>query len=215
LGDRQRFFVKKNGFFGKIEKRFREDGGMNPTISDRVRWTTADLELLPDNGTRYEIIDGELFMTRAPRWKHQRTADRICAILNGWSDETKLGEATTTPGIIFSEVDNVIPDVVWASYERLEALLDETEHLTGAPELIVEVLSPGAANERRDREVKLKLYASQGVQEYWIVNRPLQQVQVYRREQGTLKLALTLFANDEISSPLLPGFCCVVSRFFG
>ncbi|NJP11259.1 MAG: Uma2 family endonuclease [Cyanobacteria bacterium CRU_2_1] len=187
---------------------------MHQTTSDRVRWTTADLDLLPDNGTRYEIIDGELFMTKAPRWKHQRTADRICAILNGWSDESQLGEATTTPGIIFSEADNVIPDVVWVSYERLEALLDEAEHLTGAPELIVEVLSPGEANERRDREVKLKLYSSQGVQEYWIVNRQLQQVQVYRRQQGTLKLALTLFANDEISSPLLPGFSCLVAKFF-
>jgi Uma2 family endonuclease len=182
--------------------------------TDRVRWTTADLDLLPDNGTRYEIIDGELFMTRAPRWQHQRTADKICTVLNIWSDETGLGEATTAPGIVFSDADNVIPDVVWVSKGRLETLLDEAEHLTGAPELIVEVLSPGETNQRRDREVKLKLYASQGVQEYWIINCQLQQVQIYRRQQGTLKLAQTLFATDQISSPLLPGFSCLVNRFF-
>jgi Uma2 family endonuclease len=187
---------------------------MSQPATERVRWTIADLDLLPDNGSRYEIIDGELFMTRAPRWSHQRVADKICATLNRWSDETKLGEATTTPGIIFSEADNVNPDVVWASYERLALLLDEAEHLTGAPELIVEVLSPGAENERRDREVKLKLYASQGVQEYWIANLALQQVQVYRREGGLLKLAVTLMAADEITSPLLPGFACVVAAFF-
>lgn len=187
---------------------------MSQPAAERVHWTIADLDLLPDNGTRYEIIDGELFMTRAPRWRHQRVADRICSALNRWSDETELGEATTTPGIIFSEADNVIPDVVWASYDRLSLLLDEAEHLTGAPELIVEVLSPGVESTRRDKEVKLKLYASQGVQEYWIADQSLQQVQVYRRQSATLKLAATLQASDEISSPLLPGFVCSVALFF-
>jgi Uma2 family endonuclease len=183
-------------------------------IADRVYWTISDLDLLPDNGTRYEIIDGELFTTRAPRWSHQKVADNICSTLNLWSEETKLGEATTTPGIIFSEADNVIPDVVWASFERLSLLLDDAEHLTGAPELIVEVLSPGADNERRDRVVKLKLYAMQGVQEYWIADRALQEIQVYRRQNATLKLVATLQASDEISSPLLPGFSYSVSVFF-
>jgi Uma2 family endonuclease len=106
--------------------------------------------LLPDNGTRYEIIDGELFTTRAPRWSHQKVCSNICAELNHWSQKTGLGEASVTPGIIFSDADNVIPDVVWVSKERLAMLLDEAEHLTGAPELIVEVLSPGENNERRD-----------------------------------------------------------------
>ncbi|NJN90941.1 MAG: Uma2 family endonuclease [Leptolyngbyaceae cyanobacterium RM2_2_4] len=187
---------------------------MSQPATDRVRWTTADLDLLPDNGTRYEIIDGELFMTRAPRWSHQKAADNICAALNRWSDETGLGEATTTPGIIFSDADNVIPDVVWVSTERLAMLLDDAEHLTGAPELIVEVLSPGENNERRDREIKLKLYATQGVREYWIADRHLQQVQVYQRQQATLQLAATLFADDEINSPILPGFTCAIAHFF-
>jgi Uma2 family endonuclease len=187
---------------------------MSQSATERVYWTIADLELLPDNSTRYEIIDGELLMTRAPRWRHQRVADNICAALNHWSDTTKLGEATTTPGIIFSEANNVIPDVVWASYERLVLLLDEAEHLTGAPELIVEVLFSGAENERRDSEVKLKLYASQGVQEYWIVNRRLQQIQVYRRQGATLKQVETLMESYEITSPLLPGFACPIASFF-
>ncbi|MEL6383263.1 MAG: Uma2 family endonuclease [Cyanobacteria bacterium J06626_18] len=187
---------------------------MSQSAIEHVRWTVADLELLPDSSNRYEIIDGELFMTRAPRWSHQKVANNICAVLNNWSEETSLGEATTAPGIIFSEVDNVIPDVVWVSYGRLEVLLDEAEHLTGAPELVVEVLSPGEKNERRDREVKLKLYASQGVLEYWIADRRLQQVQVYRRQQSVLKLVDTVLAEDEITSPLLPGFSCRVSRLF-
>lgn len=187
---------------------------MSQSATERVRWTIADLDLLPDNGTRYEIIDGELFTTGLPQWSHQKVADNICSEINRSPETITVGRAVTTPGIIFSEADNVIPDVVWASYERLALLLDEAEHLTGAPELIVEVLSPGAENERRDREVKLKLYASQGVQEYWIANLALQQVQVYRREGALLKLVATLMATDEITSPLLPGFTCLVGAFF-
>ncbi|MFN6482936.1 MULTISPECIES: Uma2 family endonuclease [unclassified Nostoc] len=187
---------------------------MSQSIDERIRWTSADLELFPDNGNRYEIIDGELFVTRAPHWGHQKATGNIYAELRGWSLSTGLGEAVPNPGIIFSDADNVIPDVVWLSKERLATLLDNEGHLTGAPELVVEVLSPGVQNERRDREVKLKLYASRGVQEYWILNWQLQQVEVYRREKAVLKLAATLFAIDDLSSPLLPNFVCTVARLF-
>jgi len=72
--------------------------------------------------------------------------------------------------VIFDDADNVISDVVWISNERLAAGVNEEGHFTIAPELIVEVLSPGTQNERRDRETKLKLYAKRGAQEYWIAN---------------------------------------------
>ncbi|MEH2239634.1 Uma2 family endonuclease [Nostoc sp.] len=189
---------------------------MNQTISDQVRWTTSDLELLQtDEWKRYEIIDGELFVTRAPHWKHQGTAGNICLELQVWSRSSGLGETRQTAGIIFTDADNVIPDVVWISHERLTQLLDDEGHLRGAPELIAEVLSAGTTNERRDREAKLKLYSSTGVQEYWIANWQLQQLEVYRREAAQLKLIATLLADDEITSPLLPGFGVRVGRFFG
>jgi len=187
---------------------------MSEPIIERVRWTAADLELFPDNGTRYEIVDGELFMAKAPHWYHQRTCGIIFQELHTWSVNTGMGQASINPGVLFSETDNVIPDVVWSSHERLSLLLDEAGHLTGAPELVVEVLSPGAENERRDREAKLKLYASRGVQEYWIVDWRLRQVEVYRREQATLRLIATLFAGDQLSTPLLPGFTCPLTRLF-
>ncbi|HEY9750409.1 MAG TPA: Uma2 family endonuclease [Allocoleopsis sp.] len=187
---------------------------MNPPTTNQIRWTTADLELLPENGNRYEIVDGELFVTRAPHWNHQRVADNICTALKLWSRETGLGEAVTSAGIIFTDADNVIPDVVWASKERLARLLDEAGHLVAAPELVVEVLSVGEKDERRDRQVKLKLYSTQGVQEYWIADWRSQQIQIYRREQATLVLATTLFASDELTSPLLPSLTCSVSQLF-
>lgn len=187
---------------------------MQPTTTEKVRWTSADLELFPDDGKRYEIIDGELFVTRAPHWGHQRTCLKIGRVLDDWSQSSGLGQAAIAPGIIFSDADNVIPDVVWASNERLAFLLDESGHLTAAPELMVEVLSTGQENEKRDRELKLKLYSSKGVREYWIVDWRLQQVEVYRREQAALVQVATLFTSDELSSPLLPGFACPVAQLF-
>jgi len=188
---------------------------MQTTPTSPVRWTTSDLEIFEgDRVNRYEIVDGELFVTRAPDWKHQEVCINIGTVLKLWSDDSSLGKPAVTPGIIFSESDNVIPDVVWASNERLERLLDEAGHLTAAPELVVEVLSPGKKNERRDREAKLKLYSVQGVHEYWIVSWQEQKVEVYRREQGILKLAVTLYRQDELTSPLLPGFSCVVGKLF-
>ncbi|MBW4466140.1 MAG: Uma2 family endonuclease [Pegethrix bostrychoides GSE-TBD4-15B] len=187
---------------------------MNPTTEAQIRWTTSDLELLPESSNRYEIIDGELFVTKALHWGHQRATVRLANVLDTWSLETNLGETVQAPGVIFSDADNVIPDVVWISRERLDLYLDNAGHLTAAPELIVEVLSAGAANERRDREAKLKLYSARGVQEYWILDWQQQQVEVYRRQQAALSLAATLFAADQLSSPLLPGFDCAVARLF-
>ncbi|MGV0107618.1 Uma2 family endonuclease [Nostoc sp. DSM 114160] len=66
---------------------------MSQSIDERIRWTSADLELLPDNGNRYEIIDGELFVTRAPHWGHQKAIANICGELRTWSLSTGLGEA--------------------------------------------------------------------------------------------------------------------------
>ncbi len=125
-------------------------------------------------------------------------------------------------GIIFTDADNVIPDVVWISKERLTVSLDEAGHLTAAPELVVEVLSPGIENERREclrhgfaeREAKLKLYGSRGVQEYWIVDWQRQQVEVYRRQLIGLQLVGTLLSTDELTSPLLPDFIRPVAGLF-
>ncbi len=77
---------------------------MSQSTDERVRWTTTDLERLPDNGNRYEIIDGELFVTRAPHWGHQKTCNNVAAELRDWSLSTGLGEAVTAPGVIFTEV---------------------------------------------------------------------------------------------------------------
>ena len=188
---------------------------MNPASLEELRWTLADLEYFPDNGNRYEIIDGEVFVTRAPHIKHQDVAGLIYAALLQWSLQSKLGKPFMTPGVIFSEFDAVIPDVIWISHERQAELIDDSGHLTGAPELIVEVLSLSEKDKKRDRVNKLKLYSRQGVMEYWIADRERPSLEIYRRENGLLTKAMILYKEDQLASPLLPGFSCEVASLFG
>ncbi len=180
----------------------------------KVRWTSADLELFPDDDTRYEIIDGELLVTRAPHYKHQNVIRNLTTELTIWSRYSRLGEVVITPGVIFADSDNVIPDLVWVSQGRLANILDNQGHFTAAPDLVIEVLSAGADQERRDRELKLKLYSVQGVLEYWIVDWRKKSIQVYRRENAALVLVATLFEHDSVTSLLLPDFVCKLSEIF-
>ena len=184
-------------------------------MSTTRRYTSADLELLPDiEGVRYEIIDGELFVAKQPRWEHQYACNEVGAERRNWSHQTGLGLTLVAPGLVFAEVDDVAPDVVWISHERLAALEDAAGHLAGAPELVVEVLSPGASNARRDREAKLGLYSRRGVDEYWIVDWRTRTVDLFRRGGDRLDLVATLTSGDTINSPFLPGFACSVSTLW-
>lgn len=185
-------------------------------VANAICWTIHDLELMPDDGgwKRYEIIDGELFVTRSPHIRHQGAASKINTRLEVWSEATGLGSAFQTPGVVFTEADAVIPDVVWASNERIENGVDEAGHFTVAPELVVEVLSAGKKNEQRDKELKVKLYSLHGVREYWIVNWRNQEIEVYRRKDAKLQKVQTLTASDRLTSPLLPEFDCAVASIF-
>ena len=178
-----------------------------------LRWRSADLELLPDDGKRYEIIDGELYVSEQPHRDHQAVCGRVHAALLAWTAQTGAGQANLAPGVIFAEDDDIAPDVVWASSARLATGLRDGK-LYVAPELAVEVLSPGVSNERRDREAKLKLYSRRGVDEYWIIDWRKRTVEVYRRDEDVLQHQATLTTGDILQSPLLPGFSSSVDQFF-
>ena len=180
-----------------------------------VHWTSKDLEILPeDDGTRYEIIDGELYVSKQPHKHHQLVCTRIWSILQTWSIQADSGEAVVAPGLIFTDDNDVAPDVTWMSNERLATTSQRDGKYHTAPDLAVEVLSPGTTNEQRDREFKLWLYSRRGVLEYWIVSWMERRVEIYRRDAAQLKLHSTLYQNDTIQSPHLPDFTCQVSELF-
>jgi Uma2 family endonuclease len=187
---------------------------MAEATTRRLRWNVSDLELLPDDGKRREVIDGELFVSTQPHFYHQLVSMNVARVLLPWNDQNDLGFVVDVPGVVFSPEDAVAPDLIWLSRARFGEALDPSGHLRIAPELVVEILSPGAANERRDREAKLKLYSERGVREYWIVDWRTRQVEVYRRNGMALVLAGTLYAEDVLDSPVLPGFRCQVSQLF-
>jgi Uma2 family endonuclease len=177
-------------------------------------WTSHDIEMMPDDGKRYEVVDGALYVSKQPHYQHQHLCLRFGGLLDAWCLQTGAGEANAAPGLIFGENDDVAPDVIWISRERLAIALQKDGKLHIAPELVVEVLSPGVTNEHRDREIKLKLYSQRGVLEYWIASWRERRIEIYRRVETVLTLVSTLYETDTLQSPLLPGFTCPVSKLF-
>jgi Uma2 family endonuclease len=84
------------------------------------KFTSADLELMPDNGKRYEVIEGELYVSRSPGYEHQYTCGRLFRFLDEWNDESMPGIVLCAPGLVLAEDDDVIPDVIWISKEKFE-----------------------------------------------------------------------------------------------
>ena len=167
--------------------------------------TVADLDATPDDGNRYELIGGELFVSRAPSIPHQRIVHNLQMALGAYLLDNPVGILIPAPGVIFSDMSGVIPDLVFVSEAR-QPEIAVGERLTGAPDLVIEVLSPGPENMRRDRVVKRHLYGKYGVQEYWIVDPEQRSVAIYRQRQRSLELIGTCMDHDHISSPLFPDF---------
>jgi Uma2 family endonuclease len=184
-------------------------------MTSTFRWTSADLDALPDDdGKRYEIIDGELFVSTQPHFYHQQICSKLVTMLTNWSYQDQLGQAVFAPGLILAEDNDVVPDVVWISNERLIAALGDDGKFHSAPDLVIEVLSPGAANDRRDRQAKFSLYSRRDVLEYWIVDWLAHSVEIYRRQNTQLELFTTLAKGDVLESPLLPSFSARVDDLF-
>src|SRR5262249_34779953 len=175
--------------------------------------TVADLDLMPEDGNHYEIIEGDIFMSRAPSLLHQLAVHSFDKHIGNYLDQNPIGIVVPGPGVIFDEFNGVIPDLVFISNDR-RAQVASGLKISGAPDLVIEVLSPGADNERRDREVKRRLYAKFGVQEYWIADLENRLIEIYLLKNGVLERARTLGENDEITTDLLPGFRCSVQAIF-
>lgn len=176
--------------------------------------TVADLELMPDDGNRYELIEGEMIVTRAPGFSHQLVLINLATEIKNYLKQNSIGEVVPTPGVIFDQHNSVIPDLVFLTNRQVEGVGDGP-HIHEAPELAVEIVSPGRENARRDRVVKLQIYSKFSVKEYWVADPEARALEIYRLAEGALTLAATLTGEDEITSPILPGFSCKAVQIFG
>jgi Uma2 family endonuclease len=175
--------------------------------------TIADLKALPDDENRYELFDGELFVSRAPGISHQRVLGNLHVILRAYLDQNPIGEVLLTPGVIFDEYNSAIPDAVFISNQQRNEIISG-ERIVEAPELVIEIVSPGKENARCDREVKRQVYGKNGVKEYWIADPLNRSLEIYRLKRHNLVLVATLIDEDEILSPVLPEFKCKARQFF-
>ncbi|ABQ92793.1 Uma2 family endonuclease [Roseiflexus sp. RS-1] len=145
------------------------------------RWTYADYAALPDDGNRYEIIAGVLYMTPAPGTGHQSVSARLVTFLVTHVEFAGLGRVFAAPVDVELAPDTVVqPDIVVILSANLDRITPS--RIIGAPDLVVEILSPGTAG--YDRREKQDAYARAGVGEYWIVDPGAQTVELLTLEQG-------------------------------
>ena len=174
-----------------------------------TRLSYDDFCLLPEDGKRREIIEGELFVTPSPQTPHQRAVTRLSAYLWQYVDSHKLGEVFAAPfDVVFSEFDVVEPDLLYISNGRASVLTNK--NVQGAPDLVVEILSE--TTEKTDRTIKLKLYGKFGVQEYWMIDPEGPSAEIYRRGPEGLDLDAKLASTGALTSPLFPGFSLPLKR---
>lgn len=171
------------------------------TAGPEKKWTYADY-LKIDDDRRYELIEGELVLTPSPGFFHQYAAANIEAVLRAHVEKNGLGVVIIAPFDVVLAEDTVLqPDVLFLSRERFALLAAEC--LKGAPDLVVEVLSPTSG--RRDRAKKSRLYFRHGVREFWLVDPAAQTVEVFSAGEKGWVLAGAFGPEDSVTSPLLPG----------
>ncbi len=166
-----------------------------------VKFTYEDYLNAPED-KRYELLDGELFMTPAPSERHQS----ISALL-GWKlvqfvSENSLGRVYLAPfDVVLSDVDVVQPDLLFVSNERVHIITPA--NIQGGPDLVVEILSPSTAE--RDKKFKRTLYAKHGVSEYWIVDPAAKDITVLLLGECGYEGVDTYGQGATLTSPTLPG----------
>src|ERR1041385_8503784 len=170
--------------------------------------TIADWDAMPyRDGNRYEIIEGELFVSCSPGLTHEIVLMNLIRRVGRFLDDNPIGLFVSGPGMILSNFSGVIPDAVFILREQRDEIVKD-DRLHAPPALVVEILSPGSANIRRDRISKLNLYAKHGVPEYWIVDPKNKTLQRYISGNSSLILQETLQGEDTLTMTALPGFSC-------
>lgn len=164
--------------------------------------TRHDYEDMPDGPPYYQVVEGDLIMSPSPTLYHQRVAGRIFFRISSYLEKKPVGEAFIAPLDVFlTEVNVFQPDVVFVSAQRSSIIA--SEGLEGAPDLVVEILSPGTA--KIDKGSKRKIYARTGVQELWLVDPDLKQVQVFELAADPDAPARTIQPEGVLTTKLLPG----------
>jgi Uma2 family endonuclease len=175
-----------------------------------LKFTYEDYALLPED-RRYEVIDGELFVTPSPTLRHQLVKMRLVRLLEDFAGQSGSGTVVDAPfDVVLSRHDVVQPDILFVSRTR-ETLLGE-RYADGAPDLIVEVLSP--STEARDRVLKAKRYATFGVREMWLVDPAAKTIEILVNSEEGFRREALYGEKNIVRSVILLGFEFLAERVF-
>lgn len=173
-----------------------------------VKFTYQDLLDLPGDGQRHEIVDGEHIVTPSPNTRHQQVLMNLAVALSLYLRQHPIGAIFVAPlDVVLSDADVVEPDLLYVSRERAHIITEQ--NIQGAPDLVVEILSPGTRT--TDEVTKRALYERAGVTEYWLVDPELERIALHRRharppDAFVAVAPLGAAGGDVLTTPLLPGF---------
>lgn len=172
--------------------------------------TVEDYRATPE-GTRYQLVEGELLMSPSPNRFHQDIVWNISQILGTYLSKNRIGRAYFAPFDVFLTEHNVFqPDVLFVLSANFDRFRDDGLH--GPPDLAIEVLSPSTA--QLDKKNKRRVYAQVGVKELWLVDPLLLQIQVYDFSRDIAKPVALIEENETFSSALLPGLVFAAAEIF-
>lgn len=170
-----------------------------------------DFWSLPDDGNRYEIIDGKLYVTPAPAMRHQLVSTRLLRILDQHVTSNRIGHVFHAPtAVILGPYRQVQPDLLFISRERTKLVM--SKEVDGAPDLAVEIVSP--SSKKADRVVKPAAYADSGIPWYWIVDPDERTIEEYQLENGQYRLIRKWDEPDVFEPTLFPGLTLPLEGLF-
>ena len=183
-----------------------------PTVKlVQPRVSYADLQQTPEDGRRYELYDGEVFVVPAPTPMHQLAIHEFANLLKAYA-QTHGGRVFLSPiDIVFSEFNVLQPDVVFFVHGR-EHLIDLKQAIRIVPDIAIEVVSPSTA--KTDRGKKMQVFTRYGVREYWIVDPELRSVEVYGLADAGYVLTETVSGMSDAHSTILPDFSAPLHVLF-
>lgn len=168
----------------------------------RVQFLASDIWDAPDDGKIYEVIDGELYIMPPSSFWHQYAVSMLLHFITGYVLPRRLGKVVPAPtGVVLDDKNGLEPDLVYVSRERMHIISDRG--VEGAPDLVVEVLSPSTA--ARDRGIKMRRYAASGVPQYWIVDPVNRTLEAYRLGEGGYGQADVYGPGSVFRPALFPG----------
>ena len=177
----------------------------------RIKFTLNDYLTTPDD-KRCQLLDGELIVAPSPTSRHQAIVGQLFIALNQFVAEKDLGRTWIAPlDVVLSEYDVAQPDILFVSNDRSSIITEP--NIQGAPDLVVEILSPATA--QYDRGYKRTLYGRHGVREYWLVDPDAETVEVLIETAEELALGATYRRGDTLTSPMLDGLAITLEQIFG